>query len=59
MADEPRLLLIVEDDASFAATLRRSFERRGYTVVSAAIKGSASSIELLSGIIARISGSRS
>ena len=31
-----RLLLIVEDDDSFSATLRRSFERRGYTVVSAA-----------------------
>ncbi len=28
-------LLIVEDDAAFAATLRRSFERRGYTVVVA------------------------
>jgi ActR/RegA family two-component response regulator len=31
-----RLLLIVEDDASFARTLHRSFERRGYAVVSAA-----------------------
>lgn len=28
-------LLIVEDDAAFAATLRRSFERRGYEVVVA------------------------
>lgn len=36
MADETRLLLIVEDDESFSATLRRSFERRGYTVLSAA-----------------------
>ena len=36
MADEARLLLIVEDDESFSATLRRSFERRGYAVVSAA-----------------------
>jgi len=27
-----RLLLIVEDDAAFARTLGRSFERRGYTV---------------------------
>lgn len=36
MADETRLLLIVEDDDSFSATLRRSFERRGYTVLSAA-----------------------
>jgi two-component system response regulator RegA len=34
MAEE-RLLLIVEDDASFARTLRRSFERRGYTVLVA------------------------
>lgn len=29
-------LLIVEDDPAFARTLRRSFERRGYTVFSAA-----------------------
>ena len=29
-------LLIVEDDATFARTLRRSFERRGYHVASAA-----------------------
>lgn len=28
-------LLIVEDDAAFAATLRRSFERRGYEVLVA------------------------
>jgi len=33
-ADE-RLLLIVEDDAAFARTLGRSFERRGYLVVLA------------------------
>ena len=33
---EDRLLLIVEDDAAFARTLCRSFERRGYTVLSAA-----------------------
>ena len=32
----PRLLLIVEDDAAFARTLGRSFERRGYTVLQAA-----------------------
>lgn len=35
MADEPRTLVIVEDDESFARTLRRSFERRGYQVVGA------------------------
>lgn len=31
-----RLLLIIEDDAAFARTLGRSFERRGYTVLIAA-----------------------
>jgi len=31
-----RLLLIVEDDAAFARTLCRSFERRNYTVLLAA-----------------------
>lgn len=35
MADEPRTLVIVEDDESFARTLRRSFERRGYQVIAA------------------------
>ncbi|KMO40081.1 chemotaxis protein CheY [Methylobacterium variabile] len=35
MSDD-RLLVIVEDDDRFAATLTRSFERRGYTVVSLA-----------------------
>jgi ActR/RegA family two-component response regulator len=34
--DTERLLLIVEDDAAFARTLNRSFERRGYAVLSAA-----------------------
>jgi two-component system, response regulator RegA len=34
--DAERLLLIVEDDATFARTLNRSFERRGYTVLGAA-----------------------
>src|SRR5476649_2265005 len=34
MTDE-RLLLIVEDDAAFARTLARSFERRGYAVIHA------------------------
>lgn len=36
MAETQRHLVLVEDDASFAATLRRSFERRGYRVSSAA-----------------------
>lgn len=31
-----RLMLIVEDDATFARTLGRSFERRGYSVLLAA-----------------------
>jgi two-component system response regulator RegA len=35
MASE-RLLVIVEDDARFARTLKRSFERRGYEVLLAA-----------------------
>ncbi|ALD92477.1 response regulator, rega/prra/actr family (chey-like receiver domain + fis-type hth domain) [Cupriavidus gilardii CR3] len=30
-----RVLMIVEDDAAFARTLRRSFERRGYQVLHA------------------------
>lgn len=34
VSDKP-LLLIVEDDAVFARTLQRSFERRGYTVMVA------------------------
>lgn len=33
--DEPLDLLIVDDDASFARTLQRSFERRGYRVSTA------------------------
>lgn len=33
---DPRLLLLVEDDAAFARTLARSFERRGYQVLCAA-----------------------
>ncbi|MDP5008717.1 MAG: response regulator transcription factor [Glaciimonas sp.] len=33
---ENRLLLIIEDDAAFARTLGRSFERRGYRVLLAA-----------------------
>jgi two-component system response regulator RegA len=35
MPDE-RLLVLVEDDASFSRTLKRSFERRGYQVLTAA-----------------------
>ena len=31
-----RLLVVVDDDASFAKTLKRSFERRGYDVLVAA-----------------------
>ena len=34
--EDSRHLLIVEDDAAFARTLGRSFERRGYTVALAA-----------------------
>lgn len=34
MSDAPRKLMIIEDDESFSRTLRRSFERRGYEVVS-------------------------
>ncbi|KKW89588.1 MULTISPECIES: response regulator transcription factor [Sphingobium] len=34
MSDE-RLLVLVEDDEAFARTLKRSFERRGYTVLTA------------------------
>ena len=36
MEAEQRLLLIAEDDAAFARTLSRSFERRGYQVLVAA-----------------------
>ena len=39
MMDGERHLLIVEDDATFARTLQRSFERRGYTVQVAAGPG--------------------
>ena len=35
---QERLLLLVEDDAAFARTLRRSFERRGYRVLHAIVK---------------------
>lgn len=35
MMAEDRLLMLVEDDATFARTLARSFERRGYRVVHA------------------------
>jgi len=36
MSTAEKVLLIVEDDEAFARTLRRSFERRGYTVHHAA-----------------------
>jgi two-component system response regulator RegA len=36
MSETARLLVIVEDDEAFARALKRSFERRGYTVLSAA-----------------------
>lgn len=35
MKIEDRLLLLVEDDEAFARVLRKSFERRGYSVISA------------------------
>ena len=35
LMDDARTLLIVEDDVSFARTLQRSFERRGYEVSTA------------------------
>ena len=34
--EEKRVLVIVEDDESFSRTLKRSFERRGYQVITAA-----------------------
>ena len=34
--DDERLLVIVEDDEGFSRTLKRSFERRGYQVITAA-----------------------
>ena len=34
--EDPKKLVVVEDDASFSRTLRRSFERRGYEVITAA-----------------------
>lgn len=39
-----RVLLIVEDDAAFARTLNRSFERRGYRVLSASDLETVSSV---------------
>ena len=33
--EEPRRLMIIEDDDAFARTLSRSFERRGYQVIHA------------------------
>jgi two-component system response regulator RegA len=46
LTEGPRLLLIVEDDAAFARTLGRSFERRGYTVLLA------SSLEQVASVLA-------
>jgi two-component system, response regulator RegA len=45
MSSSERLLIIVEDDESFSRTLKRSFERRGYTVLLAA--GQDEVVELL------------
>ncbi|WP_041743349.1 response regulator transcription factor [Collimonas fungivorans] len=39
-----RLLLIIEDDATFARTLGRSFERRDYTVLLASNLGEAAAL---------------
>ena len=39
-----RLLMIVEDDAAFARTLSRSFERRGYKVLLAEMVDEASAL---------------
>ncbi len=39
-----RLLLIIEDDATFARTLGRSFERRDYTVLLATNLGEAAAL---------------
>ena len=37
MTEAASRLILVEDDPSFARTLRRSFERRGYAVQHAAM----------------------
>lgn len=39
-----RLLLLIEDDAAFARTLGRSFERRGYRVLLAASQDEAAAL---------------
>jgi two-component system, response regulator RegA len=36
LESEAKQLVVVEDDASFSRTLKRSFERRGYEVITAA-----------------------
>jgi two-component system response regulator RegA len=46
-AASERLLLIVEDDETFARTLGRSFERRGYSVLFA------TSLNAVSGVLAQ------
>jgi two-component system, response regulator RegA len=43
-AEEERLLLIIEDDAAFARTLGRSFERRGYQVLLASSQDEAATL---------------
>jgi two-component system response regulator RegA len=45
-AEEERLLLIIEDDAAFARTLGRSFERRGYRVLLASSQDEAATLLL-------------
>ena len=47
--DDDKRLLIVEDDAAFARTLVRSFERRGYVVRQA------DTLESMQGLLARFS----
>lgn len=45
LTPDTKRLVIVEDDANFSRTLKRSFERRGYEVITAANHGEL--IELL------------
>lgn len=43
-SEEQRLLLIIEDDAAFARTLVRSFERRNYRVLHASSQDEATAL---------------